>query len=102
MPTRLPACLLQLALHRCAPKGSLSLAQQQLLAEATVAVAFTRRQPLLLLQAAGTFKQLEAAAGQVCVGGWGGGGRKRTHTTAQGFALVNMCRHVCQHTSESV
>lgn len=64
----LPACLLQLNLHRSAPKGSLSLAQQQLLAEATVAVAFTRRQPLLLLQAAGAFKQLEQAAAQVRAG----------------------------------
>jgi hypothetical protein len=69
--TCLCCAFLQLQLHRSAPRGSLSLAQQQLLAEATVAVAFSTRQPLLLLQAAGAFKQLEQAATKVWV--WGGG-----------------------------
>lgn len=61
---------MQMDIHKFAPKGSLSIAQRQLLAEAAVAVAFQRRQPMLLLQAASAFAKLEqtAAAAQVGVG----------------------------------
>lgn len=58
----------QLDLHKAAPKGALGLAQQQVHAEALVAVAFQHRQPLMLLQAAAAFKQLEQAAAQVSAG----------------------------------
>lgn len=68
---------MQLDIFRSAPKGSASLAQQQLLAEATVAVAFQRRQPMLLLQAAGAFTKLEqqaataqVGAGEKCAHSW--------------------------------
>jgi hypothetical protein len=57
--------VLQLDLHGSAPKGALSVQQQQVHIEATVAVAFQRRQPLLMLQAAIAFQQLEQAAAQV-------------------------------------
>jgi hypothetical protein len=56
---------LQLDLHKSAPKGALSVLQQQVQVEATVAVAFQRRQPLLMLRVAAAFKQLEQAAAQV-------------------------------------
>lgn len=62
-------CVLQLDLHKSAPKGALSVLQQQVQVEATVAVAFQRRQPLLMLQAAAAFKQLEQAAAQVRAAG---------------------------------
>jgi hypothetical protein len=60
---------MQMDIHKSAPKGSLSIAQRQLLAEAAVALAFQRRQPMLLLHAAGAFAKLEqtAAAAQVGV-----------------------------------
>lgn len=58
----------QLDLHKAAPKGALGLAQQQVHAEALVAVAFQHRQPLMLLQAAAAFKRLEQAAAQVSAG----------------------------------
>lgn len=60
---------LQLDIHKSAPKGPHSFAQQQLLAEAAVAVAFQRKQPLLLLQAASAFEKLEQAAAAAQVGG---------------------------------
>ena len=55
--------VLQLEVYSAAKRQSLQ--QQQLLAEATVAVAFQQRRPLLMLKAGRGFTQLEKAAAQV-------------------------------------
>lgn len=66
MPPHAANPCLQLDMCAAGSPRQPSVAQQQLVAEATVAVAFQHRQPLLMLRAGGAFRRLEQfAAAQV-------------------------------------
>lgn len=63
---------MQVQLYKSQSTSHLTAVQQQLFAEATVAVAFQQRSPLLLWKAAGLMRQLEQASARVrmWLAGW--------------------------------